>query len=195
MTTIVSRLYPDHETAKAAYDALVELGCSDEELAIIESGGDTAHAMEAAGVPPRERGAYAEHLVDGRALVVVRARFGSAFIVGAALDEFASIEVPDVAVGMAHYAPEDTVASSVLKGSPLFLTNPNDGMSGFLAFGGDPIIRRPPSGSIMKAGSYMSRYFWPMKLISPYTQKNSAIRGGFLFSSLFGLPTLSKRRA
>jgi hypothetical protein len=35
--------------------------------------------------------------------------------------------------------------------------------------------------------------FWPMELLSPPKERSSVIRGGRLFSSLFGLPLLTSR--
>ena len=48
--------------------------------------------------------------------------------------------------------------------------------------------------SAIRGGAYMSRYFWPMKLVSASKEKTSAIRGTWLFSSMFGLPAISSYR-
>jgi len=58
--------------------------------------------------------------------------------------------------------------------------------------GSDPIRRRPRRNSAIAGGAYMSTKFWPGKLISKHKDKLSVMRGGFLFSSMFGIPTVTK---
>jgi BCD family chlorophyll transporter-like MFS transporter len=46
---------------------------------------------------------------------------------------------------------------------------------------------------VHSGGAYMSKSFWPMKLVSTPATKRSAISGGMLMSSMFGLATIYHR--
>ena len=56
--------------------------------------------------------------------------------------------------------------------------------------GSNPISPAKPRNSAIRGGAHMSTRFWPMKLLSSPKERTSASGSGFLFSSLFGIPTL-----
>ncbi|MES2143933.1 MAG: hypothetical protein V4516_06145 [Pseudomonadota bacterium] len=70
------------------------------------------------------------------------------------------------------------------------MSNPHSRPSHRHILGSNPIIAGKPRTSAMRGGAYMSRFFWPMKLVSASRERSSAIPGGGLVSSLFGLPTV-----
>jgi hypothetical protein len=193
MTTIITRLYPDAPGAQAAYDALVENGFVSDDLDMIGSYGDAAERMQQAGVGVKARDLYSGALDEGKVLLVLRARFGSAVNALETRDDFPSIDVGPVDQQV-YIAPANAYPGSVLTNHPLFMSNPNSVMSGARMFGKDPILRGPRKISAMKGGGYMSKMFWPMKLLSESKARTSAIKGGFLFSSMIGMPTVIRGR-
>jgi hypothetical protein len=84
-------------------------------------------------------------------------------------------------------------ATSVMKGNPLLLTNSYVRLPHGHIFGNDPIIHGKTKTSAMRGGGYMSKMFWPMKLVSTGRTSTSAIHGGKLMSSMFGIGTIYHR--
>jgi hypothetical protein len=78
MTTIITRLYQDEQTANGVAQSLLDIDFREGMLDVITSAGDPAAAMEAAKVPSGSRAAFAEGVQGGNALLVVRAPFGAA---------------------------------------------------------------------------------------------------------------------
>jgi hypothetical protein len=86
--------------------------------------------------------------------------------------------------------PRIAMQGRVLSGKVFFMSNPFRSTNHGHILGSNPILPSKPRTSAIAGGAYMSKMFWPMKLVTTGRQAHSAISGGFLFSSIFGLPTL-----
>ncbi len=78
MTTIITRLYSDEQTARNASAFLAKNGFVDRDRDVISGGEGGVVALRSAGVPADVAAAYAETLAGGTAVLVVRAGFGRA---------------------------------------------------------------------------------------------------------------------
>jgi hypothetical protein len=193
MTTIITRLYPDPAAAQAVADALARQNLNLTSVDIITRDG-AADRMRQTMVGPDASAAYAGPVGEGKALLVVNAPFapmGTALKAIRTVNGFASIDV-----GLAdedayiREEPEVQLEGRVFKGTVFFMSNPNRPLPMGHILGSDPIRRRPRRNSAIAGGAYMSTKFWPGKLISKHKEKLSVMRGGFLFSSMFGIPTV-----
>ena len=180
-----------------------------------------AQRISRARVPERAAAVYTESVASGNVLLVVEAGYkplGARKIGKKVLAETdplpANLESEDFKVPkLRDHAP------SVMKEHPRFLTaSPDpDHIGGPLSdqFGFNLISshRRRNSvnkgghifpfamvtkgrnaNSAMKGGSFISRIFWPMKLVTNAPRRRSAMRGGgHPLSRLLGLPTTSSR--
>ena len=198
MTTIITRLYHDAATAQAAAEALQGNGHDPATIDII-SGAEGAEArIVAARVAPEAAAAYAPAVAGGNALIVVRAPFapiGAARNAMRVVDKFPSIKV-GVADENRYIRETPSVASrgSVLTDHPFFMSNKHRPMGHGHILGSNPIKPSRPRTSAIAGGAHMSTKFWPMRLISASAkQGTSAIRGGWLISKSFGIPTLIGR--
>ena len=198
MTTIITRLYPDMSAANAAMTALLNIGQDQDTLRIItaKTAGGAGAAMKAARLGPVSIEAYAKAMTGDQALLVVQAPFNP---IGTARDAIKLLRKhPAMDVGLADedvYLREyhtTKYSNSVMKTHPLLMSNPFREMSHGHILGNSPIIHSKERTSAIRGGGHISRFFWPMKLVSAPKERSSAIRGGFLFSSLFGLPLITK---
>jgi hypothetical protein len=195
MTTIITRLYPDPAAAQAVADALARQNLNLTSVDIITRDGADAR-MRKAMVGPDAAAAYAGPVAQGKALLVVNAPFapmGTALKAIRTVDGFTSIDVglsdEDAYI---REEPEVQLEGRVFKGTVFFMSNPHRPLPMGHILGSDPIRRRPRRNSAIAGGAYMSTKFWPGKLISKHKDKLSVMRGGFLFSSMFGIPTVTK---
>ncbi len=196
MTTIITRLYPDLATATRVVAALKERGHDDATISILTQDGDgsASNRMAQARIPAASAAAYAPGLARGQVLVVVQAPFAP---MGTARDAIKSVNrTPAINVGLAdedHYIreqPRVQTSGKILHGTVFFMSNPLRPVSHGHALGGNPILPSRERRSAIRGGAYMSTKFWPMRLLSRSREANSVIHGGFLFSSLFGMPTI-----
>ena len=72
----------------------------------------------------------------------------------------------------------------------LYTSNPHRSLPQGHVLGSNPINRSRPRTLALRGGAFISTKFRPMKLVSKPKTGTSALRGTWLFSSLFGLPTL-----
>lgn len=196
MTTIITRLYPDMATAQAVVAALQANGHAASTIDVISKSGDGSaeDRMAGARVPKSSAAAYAPGIAKGAALVVVRAPFAP---MGAARDAMRVVNrtaaldvgIKDEDVYIREH-PRADIAGKVQKGTVFYMSNPHRRAGHGHVLGSNPIIAAKERTSAIRGGAYMSRMFWPMKLVSKGRQANSAMSGKFLFSSLFGIPTL-----
>jgi hypothetical protein len=195
MTTIITRLYPDLATAKGVVAALEANGHAASTIDIITKADGSAEArMDAARVPRDSAAAYAPGIAKGAALVVVQAPFAP---MGTARDAMKVVNrTASIDVGVQDedfYIREQPVvelSGKVQTGTVFYMSNPHRRLGHGHILGSNPILPSKERTSAIRGGAYMSTKFWPMKLVSTGRQANSAIQGGFLFSSLFGIPTL-----
>jgi hypothetical protein len=143
--------------------------------------------------------AYGGPVGEGRALLVVNAPFAP---MGTALNAIRTVNrFPSIDVGLddedlyIREEPDVQLEGRVLTGRRFYMSNPNMRLPMGHILGSKPIIHSRPRTSAIRGGAYMSTKFWPMKLVSKPKKGASAIRGTWLFSSLFGLPMLITRWA
>lgn len=195
MTTIITRLYPDLATAQGVVAALEANGHAPSTIDIITASGGSAEArMAAARVPKPSAAAYAPGIAKGAALVVVQAPFAP---MGTARDAMKVVNrTTSINVGIENEdfyireQPSVEISGKVQSGTVFYMSNPHRRLGHGHILGSNPILPSRERTSAIRGGAYMSKMFWPMKLVTTGRQANSAIQGGFLFSSLFGIPTL-----
>jgi hypothetical protein len=178
--------------------------------------------IERALVPEEAAKVYAARVAKGDSLVVVRATYKPLNAVRIATETFRTSGAlsSDLDEESFRVKPPPDHAPSVMKDHPLFLTMPLDPerdtrtVSERLGlrllsfpkrrdsvlhpprrFFGDGIIRNRTSHSVLKPGTFISRKFWPMPLLSDRKPGRAVIPGGgHPLSSLFGWPTVSDSR-
>jgi hypothetical protein len=196
MTTIVTRLYKDMATAQGVASALTQAGHSASKIDVISrDGAGTVEArMLDARVPKGSVAAYAPGIAKGAALLVVRAPFAP---IGTARHAIRLVnKTPAIDVGLAdedvyiREQPRLELEGKILQGTVFYMSNPHRSLPEGHIMGSNPILPSRPRHSAIPGGAYMSTKFWPMKLLSARKEKDSAIRGGMLISSIFGIPTL-----
>lgn len=198
MTTIITRLYEDMATARGVADALLNNGHDAGTIDIFSGADATPTRMVAARVSAEAAEAYAPMAAAGKVLLVVRAPFAP---IGTARNAMRTVDkVASIKVGVAdenHYireTPSVQAQRSVLTDHPFFMSNKHRRMGHGHIFGSNPIKPSRPRTSAISGGAYMSTKFWPMRLVSASAkQGTSAIRGGWLISKSFGIPTLIGR--
>lgn len=197
MTTVITRLYADEDTAKRVEKRLYLQGFPRRATEVIAKregqGAKTlADRMQSAMVPQEAAGTLADKVVGGATLLVVRATYKPLGAAQRARDVTADSDT--VSSGL----PEDEFyipggvdhAPSVLTDHPRFLTFPGDGedirpslVSSAL---GLPLIsRKGPKSKVYAGGRLMSKMFWPMPLISKRKPSGAVIHGGRFMSKLF----------
>jgi hypothetical protein len=196
MTTIITRLYADAAAAQTVVAALLEEGHSSATVDILtrDGAGPVADRMQAARVGAAAARAYAGPVAEGRALLVVNAPFAP---IGTALNAIRTVNrFPSINVGLddedVYIRDEPTVDLSgrVLQGTVFYMSNPHRSLPQGHILGSNPIIPSRPRTSAIRGGAHISTKFWPMKLLSKHKEGTSALRGTWLVSSLFGLPTI-----
>jgi hypothetical protein len=199
MTTIITRLYADTSTARAVAQALISQGHAPDTVDVItrDGAGDLMARILASRVRQVAAAHYGPAIEGGRALVVVRAPFAP---LGAARHAMKVVDrTPSIKVGVADendYIREDPkvdTRKSLLAGNPLVMTNPFRPLPHGHILGSNPILPPRTRRSAIAGGGFMSRFFWPQRLVSAHAkQGTSAMRRTWYFSSLFGLPLLLK---
>lgn len=196
MTTIITRLYPDLATAQGVVAALQANGHGPTTIDVITKGGEGSpeDRMVGARVPKASAVAYGPGIAKGAALVVVRAPFAP---MGAARDAMKVVNrTPSIDVGIAdedvyiREEPKLEASGKVLPGTVFYMSNPHRQLGHKHVMGSNPILPARERTSAIRGGAYMSRMFWPMKLVTTNRQASSAVSGGFLISKMFGIPTL-----
>ena len=198
MTTIITRLYKDMATAQGVATELTSAGHVAGNIDVISrDGAGTAEArMLEARVPKASAAAYAPGVAKGAALLVVRAPFAP---MGTARHAIRVVNrTPAINVGLEdedvyiREHPKVETEGKILQGTVFYMSNPHRRAGHGHILGANPILPAKPRTSAISGGAYMSTKFWPMKLVSARKEKSSAIQGGMLFSSIFGIPTLIK---
>jgi hypothetical protein len=196
MTTIITRLYPDLATAQEVVAALKDRGHDPLTIDVIAERGEGAPEarMRAARVPAASAAAYGPGVARGGALLVVRAPFAP---MGTARDAIKVVNrTPSIDVGLAdedfyiREQPRLETAGKVMQGTVFYMSNPHRALGHGHILGSNPILPAKERTSAIRGGAYMSRMFWPMKLVTTNRQASSAIPGGMLISRMFGIPTL-----
>lgn len=196
MTTIITRLYPDAETAGAVVQALLAGGLGNDTIDVITGQEGAAERMRAARVAPATAEAYARAMTGGQALLVVRAPFAPMGTARKAINTVNRTAAIDAGVEeqdrYIREEPDMTRANRVMKDHPFFMSNPHSRLSHGRVFGRGLSPDRPRTSAI-SGGAYMSTKFWPMKLVSTGRTARSAMTGDWKFSSMLGLSTTISR--
>ena len=136
----------------------------------------------------------------GRAVLIVRAPFGSALRAGEIADAFSPIAMPGLGRDLYMLEnPEGARVGRVLRDHPLFLTRPYDVSTkrrGLITpeFGFPTLKKRSGKTSAWSGTVRMSKFFWPTSLLSQKPRKNSAWSGTHFMSRWFWPgPMLSRR--
>jgi hypothetical protein len=223
MTTVVSRLYDQVETANGVAAQLRSDGFPDKTLAVVTSA-DPA-VMTAAGVPQAVAARYAQQMQAGHAVLVCRAPFTP---FGAARRAMAVANATPAIAADDSYIREDAHLerhiNSVLTRHPMMMTREDYVGSGWAEWrathvlGWPTVTRRAAApDNLIRGGRAMSQLFWPGKLLSgkprparvmsgrrhiltsarsvtASTSGRRAILSGHpRITELLGWPTLSKR--
>ena len=202
MTTIITRLYASEQAAKKMADKLYWNGFPKLALVIV-SGTDkdaVQKRMAAAQVHEDAAPAYAASVAGGEtALLIIRATYKPLDAARIAREMTAASETVDIGVVMdEYYAPDlPDHAPSILKTHPKLLSLPDEPAE--LRRGpisnemGVRLLSAPKARtSAMSGGRYMSKAFWPMKLVSTGRNASSAMSGGPMMARRFWpMPLLS----
>ena len=190
MTTVVSRLYDKVETANRVADKLRAQGFPESTLTILTAVDEGA--MVKARVGEAAAAAYARKMSEGQALFICRAPvtpFGAARVAMAAADSEAWIDAGRGASNeyIREVADLTDKTPRVLVNHPLMMTRDDyvgSGWSGWTLSGVFmwPTVsrRRDYKLSVMQGTRYMSRSFWPGRLLSDKPRRVTAMRGGRL---------------
>ncbi len=199
MTTIITRLYADNAAAHAVASTLLGDGHAPATIDIItrDGLGSVATRMRDARVPSASAAAYDGPVADGKALLVMRASFAP---MGAARHAIKVVNrFPSIKVGLAdedvyiREEPKISIVGKVQTNHPLYMSNAFRPKTHGHILGSNPLLPHRTGRSAIAGGRHMSRMFWPMRLVSAQAKEGtSAIRGGWLFSSMFGIPTILK---
>ena len=215
MTTVVSRLYADRNTADAVADALRAEGHLSENIDVITEGDDAADRIAAARVSREAAARYADKLGDGKALLVTRVPFipfGAAVNAIETVDRFESVNAGVARQNeyIREQPSERFFKKKVLDGSPLMLSTKLQGtnrrfLTGSPAASGKrigpiseklglPLLSKHRSHrSLIRGGGFMSRKFLPLPLLSHRNRGKSVYSGRMLFSEKLSIPLLTSR--
>jgi hypothetical protein len=207
MTTVITRLYDSEETASATARRLNREGIPKHALEVITAKGQSREAilkrMRRAAVHESAVPTYADHVAGGDALLVVRTTYkplGAARLTREITGRTKVKSVGSV-VDDHYFADGPDHAPSVLKDHPRFLSldlEPGEYKGGPVSAEiGVPLLTRGHRNRplhVLGGGSYMSKLFWPMPLVTRNRKANSAISGGRPMSRFFWpMPLLSRK--
>lgn len=200
MTTVISRLFPDAETAQDAVGRLIGKGVPKRQCSVFGAGTD-ASVLEAAMVHPDATSAYTSAMQAGQTLVVVRTTYkplGAARLTREMLADHGGVETGGITED--HFVAGTgarTRNNSILEDHPLLLTSPYEmAVRGPITGAAGVNMLRPHKAkrSAMSGGRFMSRAFWPMKLVSQKHRSSSVMHGGRYMSKMFWPRPLLKNK-
>ncbi len=165
MTTIISRLYADPDTANAAKDALLAKGASPANLSVTDA---TEDALKAVDAPATVTAAFSK--VGGTALIY-RAPFGAAKPATGVLADYPGVDVGPV--NDAAYAPTGA-SNSILKSHPYMMSNPHGKLMDGLILSGTGVSSKPRKNSVISGGMRII----PFPTLKAKGRATSAISGG-----------------
>lgn len=188
MTTVVSRLYDSVETAQGVADRLRAEGFPEATLSVITTADETEIAKSR--VSERAAQAYARAMTGGQAVFVCRAPFTPFGAARRAMELADSVPAVDAGIGKANeYIREEpsleNYTPSVLVNQPLMMTPDSYVGSGWAEWRASHVFgwptvspRRERALSVLQGTRYMSRGFWPGKLLSSKPRRSSVMPGG-----------------
>ncbi|MEL7468890.1 MAG: hypothetical protein AAFN27_10580 [Pseudomonadota bacterium] len=175
MTTIITRLYDNEQTAHGVAQALRDHSFRDTMMDVISSSSDIDAAMAAARVPAGARSAYGEGIKSGKALMVVRAPFGGAERAHILMDQTPSVDMGDLK--QSAYEPGEVSnkyrSSSIIKGSPRLMSS--------------------PTHASIQRGRPLLAQLWGKPLMKKRVNLDNALYRGTKYFANFPIPHLKKR--
>jgi hypothetical protein len=185
MTTLITRLYANHDQARAVVDALKAKGFKDKDIDLISladgSGIPASKLMEAfrkAWVPASSAVIYAEGVRQGEAVVAFRAPVGTFYKAKAIIDQFPSIDA-GVKHTEVHLEATTTPKMRQTRYLPELLKHDQRFLDSFF-----PDIARGPR-----------TFVFGRPELPNYKPKANLITGNtIVFSSRLGLPLLANKR-
>lgn len=198
MTTIVTRLFRDAETAHGVAAALRGVGVPAGDIEVLAGADATAARMEAARVNPASAAAYAARCAEGPALVVVRAGFQPIGCAAKAMQLMDSRQpVPSGVANENEYIRESPRSElfarlSILADHALMFGRDGGRTRGTMseAFRIPILSNRVPNPGLVSG--FMSTRIVPMALLSQRKNIASAIPGGKLMTDGV-MPAVSRR--
>lgn len=198
MTTVVSRLYDSVDTANGVADQLRAEGFPDRTLSVITEA--DAGKMQEARVGEDAAEAYAASMKKGQAVFVCRAPFTPFGAARRAIEVADGTAWIDAGRGACNEFQSDEMqvevtSPRILEDHPLILTRSlvGSGWSGWkLSDVFDiPLLssKRDRAPSVLQGSPYMSKSFWPGRLLSNTSRKSSVIEGGRHMMPFGGLLT------
>lgn len=120
MTTIITRLYQDEQTANGVAKSLLDNHFRSNMLDVVAGANNVDAAMTDAGVTRDSKEAYGQGIRKGNALLVVRAPFG-----GAQKAELIVDQTPSLAGGSAYVSTDMSAQyqNSILSDHPRFMSS------------------------------------------------------------------------
>ena len=191
MTQVISRVFESEKRARGVVDRLRFEGIPTSAMRVVtartgESSKDIAARLGRLDVDAGAAKAYASHISEGRAAVVVHATYrplGAAKLTRGILDRNDPIDMQG-ATEETYVPDRPSHAPSILDTHPHFLTSRVDDRripsGGPVSHGLGPklLLKHRPRTSAIRGGKHMSRMFWPMPLLKKGREARSAIRGG-----------------
>lgn len=203
MTTVVSRLYDTVDTATRVADRLRLKGFPESTLSVITSA--DAAALSRARVGESAAAAYLRTMSGGQAVLVVRAPvtpFGAARVAMATADSETWIDTGRGAANeyIREVANLDNLNPSILANHPMMMTRDDYVGSGWSGWKMSDVVgfptvspRRDYKVKVLR-DRYMSRAFWPGRLLSAKPRKSRVFAGGrHMLSSIRSVSTPHKR--
>ncbi len=218
MITVITRLYRDEASARGVVGRLYRAGFPRHAVSVV-CGGDSeaTRKVTQALVPEDAASALAARIGDGNSAVIVRATYKPLNAVRIATEIFDTSGAIPSGLETERFrvkAPRDH-APSILKDHPRFLTmegsvrggptiseqlgvrllspqrRRDSVIAGGRLFFGDGVLRGREAKASLKTGTFMSKAFWPMPLLSKRKEGLSVLPGGgHPFSRLMGWPTI-----
>jgi len=199
MTTLITRLFADKDTASRASEALQDRGFDRKSVRAIEGDEGAARAALAdMGVSDAAIDVLAGKVAGGNAVVALRAPFGMAGSAISTLDRFDPLDEDIDIEQETHISAEtdpDLAVPSIIKGNKKFLTHEGavGTSTGFSEMFGLPLLTRRQGGKADVDTSTISQKFG-LKLLSP-KQGGKARVGTSTISERLGLKLIKKPSA
>lgn len=185
MTTIITRLYQDEQTANDVASALLGAHFRKSMMDVISPSGDAHAEMVEAQVPKAVQEACAEGLQAGHCLLVVRAPFGAAEKAGIIVDQTESIDSDGANRNI--YVRTDVSAhyrNSILTDHPRFMSSGmypslRRGRSMIAMLFGKPLLRKRVNldSTLYRGTKYWANFPLPHLSRKPRNINNSIYRG------------------
>ncbi|MEM9330728.1 MAG: hypothetical protein AAGA53_05340 [Pseudomonadota bacterium] len=199
MPTVITRLYKDKATAQEALDMLHEADhhAFDAEIVSAKDKGTVTKKLRAHGLGSIASKGYAKHTKEKRALLIIDADFspdGGTRRIIEILDSFPTIDVGSLNQERFVDDEKRSTKGKILSNTH-FMINHRRRLPMGHVFKGGLLYDRKPRVSLMKGKAHASAKIMPMPLVSSRSERDSTIKGGMLFFSKLGIPSIIRGRS